>query len=1134
MISHIEKIKGYHSIEKSCLPSKSPKHEQTSISEKKPQKMVDSSLFYGCITSFFLGLLLLLQFLASETDAVVNVLKTATSTNSFYIIDACASSSLKTKTSCCTDKIFPVLGGLDVVALGQVHKGNPPVLGTLDFPAALPTAAGAYVFLFSSKENQLLFLEDPWRYAPRWGGFDAWDIAQNNALKGDAGKTALGGNADVSHWLMNDGRAMMFGGLSAKKNFLGDSLHWLDKGDERWTAWWGDLKDGPFNTQCLTGLSYTELVEASELYKSGQLPLGPMSVKDRYLESTPRKQLKNAVASARVFTVDPDGTLGSFLVEEGTGQGFGLSSPIFDIFSLPSAVLAVDGDSHPGSLYVADLKNRRVLRVCCASMKVNVVPADLGHPKDMVWSSSDKRLYYTTGGAISWVDDSGLLKGTLYEASGGENIVGIAKDDLHLYYLDNAHNKIMHALLADSAAVPEWKAIESPKETISFIFSWDKGRVLIVTATNTVYKSELNADGSSSTLIKLFEWHETIYTLQVAGLMLYVAVTDRILSAPLAELESLNGKTPEFTEVMTEIGQVPKGMIVKTWAPPNGLAFTASTKYTERGDKPVFNDYPWISGQIVEPFLPATLHVSGPADATVASYSWTFNGNSSPGTEYQVTLEETGAYPIILRELDLDGLVLRELRSNLVCKYVRREIKTLTDEDREAFFDGLEVMVTIPQEEGTRKFGPTFKNNEYFTHMHNVLAGSRDCDHLHQGRGFLTNHMSLTLMFEQSLQLINPALTVPYWDYTVEHADIMKYYGGDLNMLWTTSPIFRPDWFGDAHNDESTVIEGRWAYKLKIPDDQWDNQRHNSYGMMRSPWNNNPSPYVQRFSEFAGMSVFRYNQGWPTCRDHFDLSINYPTFSDYISKMPGWPHGTVHGVLGGTINYDGALDKLEGILLQKDMEQIRLRSPHIPKDMWRRGITECPEYCAADTPMEDCKCTCPQEKMDALDKDNSVFTFYLASALNSRMLDSYKHETLVEGIKVICNAGFVMGDQEESASPADPIFWPIHPTVERLYQWKLLSGGFEDSSWPDEEGNYNSPIYFGSSQRCAGHNPMDRLPWSIILDGKDTPTNYLNMEMMSFIDASGDYQLPYVYDNFEWNHCVEQGYNFDEVGIRSI
>ena len=46
-----------------------------------------------------------------------------------------------------------------------------------------------------------------------------------------------------------------------------------------------------------------------------------------------------------------------------------------------------------------------------------------------------------------------------------------------------------------------------------------------------------------------------------------------------------------------------------------------------------------------------------------------------------------------------------------------------------------------------------------------------------------------------------------------------------------------------------------------------------------------------------------------------------------------------------------------------------------------------------------------------------------------------------------CHQQVFSGDNFESASPIDPIFWVIHPTLERLLHAKLISGGFADESW---------------------------------------------------------------------------------------
>ena len=68
--------------------------------------------------------------------------------------------------------------------------------------------------------------------------------------------------------------------------------------------------------------------------------------------------------------------------------------------------------------------------------------------------------------------------------------------------------------------------------------------------------------------------------------------------------------------------------------------------------------------------------------------------------------------------------------------------------------------------------------------------------------------------------------------------------------------------------------------------------------------------------------------------------------------------------------------------------------------------------------------------------------------------------------KFVCDGGgnfkTFFGDQRESASPHDPAFWPIHPTLERAYHAKMLVGVFTKSSVWGDVGNaicYRSTCY---------------------------------------------------------------------------
>jgi hypothetical protein len=53
------------------------------------------------------------------------------------------------------------------------------------------------------------------------------------------------------------------------------------------------------------------------------------------------------------------------------------------------------------------------------------------------------------------------------------------------------------------------------------------------------------------------------------------------------------------------------------------------------------------------------------------------------------------------------------------------------------------------------------------------MAGQRSCDHLHDGMGFFTGHNAITIEFEKALQVVDPSVSVPYWDYTIDMHNVL-------------------------------------------------------------------------------------------------------------------------------------------------------------------------------------------------------------------------------------------------------------------------------------------------------------------------------------------------------------------------
>jgi len=106
-----------------------------------------------------------------------------------------------------------------------------------------------------------------------------------------------------------------------------------------------------------------------------------------------------------------------------------------------------------------------------------------------------------------------------------------------------------------------------------------------------------------------------------------------------------------------------------------------------------------------------------------------------------------------------------------------------------------------------------------------------------------------------------------------------------------------------------------------------------------------------------------------------------------------------------------------------------------------------------------------------------------------------------------------------SLSPPSPTledisFWPIHPTIERLWVYKKLVGGFTDETW-----DVTSTSIYGDS--CSGHRQDDVIPLEGVLEGGTEGMMMMtNGELYDAMDPTTS-TLPYIYDDFTWAHCLE-------------
>ena len=165
---------------------------------------------------------------------------------------------------------------------------------------------------------------------------------------------------------------------------------------------------------------------------------------------------------------------------------------------------------------------------------------------------------------------------------------------------------------------------------------------------------------------------------------------------------------------------------------------------------------------------------------------------------------------------------------------------------------------------GRERYGSAYTDIYDISNKHATLAGDQECDHMHDGLGFMTQHMGLTLEFEQAMQAVDASVSLPYWDFTLDMYE--RSHGNWTDLV--ESPMWRETWFGSHDEDgehANTITKGRWAF-IEIESKAWK-KTHNSYGYMRAPWNNNNRPYLTRSHHMCG---FKF-EAMPKCSDHYEV-----------------------------------------------------------------------------------------------------------------------------------------------------------------------------------------------------------------------------------------------------------------------
>ena len=376
-----------------------------------------------------------------------------------------------------------------------------------------------------------------------------------------------------------------------------------------------------------------------------------------------------------------------------------------------------------------------------------------------------------------------------------------------------------------------------------------------------------------------------------------------------------------------------------------GLYAIATNEYSYLNQK--MFAYPFLEDSIlVEPYKPTKITISGFDDGAGNNFYWSivnvkdesiaFHGEALENLDFTVTLTEVGEYRLIVEE-QIDGFRdetrFRTLKQPLWVKYVRRELSTLTDTDREEFLDAFKMLWDTQTKKGKDKYGDNYKSLNYLAMIHNDGGGNWVCDEFHTGTAFLNNHLYLRMYLEQSLRLINPHVSLHYMDYT-KYFDSPAFTSSHRNNVMdggSWSEILSDKWFGSNDPLTGAIVDSRWkntvipvidskliseetiplmAYLFTYDDFKKSDQHvSNPYGLLRTPWNYNPSPYLTRYNNLNRLSTTNLDMEnkFPeflgstctTLKSFFSLAAAGKTLSNFLEFVEENVHANVRSTFGG-------------------------------------------------------------------------------------------------------------------------------------------------------------------------------------------------------------------------------------------
>lgn len=563
---------------------------------------------------------------------------------------------------------------------------------------------------------------------------------------------------------------------------------------------------------------------------------------------------------------------------------------------------------------------------------------------------------------------------------------------------------------------------------------------------------------------------------------------------------------------------------------------------------------------LAEPYKPTRFELSvtcasGTSPSDVALLAVFPTGEALPGPNITFTFKVKEAsqiqvYACLLADTR-DGICTVDRSRQVFVErvavvYVRREIRGLTKEESQRYFDTIKILKNHSTAEGQLKYGPKFRSYGELTSRHMAVAWGEygQCNMGHNGPGFLPFHRAFSREFEQAIQSVDPSVSSTYWDYIAD---------SDLSSP-AESDIWSDDYYGSMVGDVSDqyiVKDGQFAYWTvpykaeaeAISQLTWGKLGPagvtNPYGFLRSPEVNNRAPYMTRMGNTLGGSL-PTQALWASCNEYVYLG-------DVISCIEKFVHVSAHNIIGGLTGlatFSSVASELNCTMFDSVLECAEAFAEYATYGLEvrslgvRDGCITCTKECTSlESDPSECGCECLADAPIRCSAYNTMLRFFARTDIPTGW-DFADYG--------LCSTSAYVGDYADvAASVNDPIFWPHHTNVDRLFSsWRLLnpSGNWEDMNFTYPSSNNSVfPDYFSSTNIitpgvmwtgvippgdgnptgiCEGHSlyePTLRATFKGNFRSLPSDHAHTNFELLQSVDTqlTSIFEADYVYDTYQ-------------------